>query len=317
MNRPAAPSVPPFAELPAGAMLKGIAFGLAAALGWAIYNVGVEVGRKQGFSSADLTLLRYIVPAVVLLPLLIARRRQVAARLGFAKALALTVAIGPLFAFVFNTGYGIAPLAHAVVISPGMTMITANALSVLIDRRPLPLHRQVGILILIGGLAAIAFDQPAPKDPTTATWLGDLCFVCSGFLWGLFTYLLGRWRLDPIDTTAAVGLLATITFLPVYLIWFGATELPLEDWALQVVYQGGLGGCLAIILYAAAIATIGPGLGGLFPALVPPLAVLLAIPLAGSLPTFAQWVGIALATLGLLTSLDLARRLLGRGKRPR
>jgi drug/metabolite transporter (DMT)-like permease len=298
-------------------MLKGIAFGLAAALGWAIYNVGVEIGRRQGFSSADLTLLRYIVPGIVLLPLLIARRRQVAARLGFARAAALTVAIGPLFAFVFNTGYGIAPLAHAVVISPGMTMITANALSVLVDRRPLPLHRQIGILILMGGLAAIAIDQPAPKDPTTATWLGDLCFVCSGFLWGLFTYLLGRWRLDPIDTTAAVGLLATISFLPVYLVWFGVSDLPLHDWALQVVYQGGLGGCLAIIFYAAAIATIGPGLGGLFPALVPPLAVLLAIPLAGNLPSAAQWVGIALATLGLLTSLDLARRLLGRREKPR
>lgn len=310
MNRHAPP-----AEFSAGTLLKGIGFGLAAAFGWAIYNVGVEIGRAEGFTSADLTLLRYIVPAIVLLPLLILRRRAVAARLGFAKAAALTVAIGPGFAFLFNTGYGIAPLAHAVVISPGVTMITANVLSVVIDRRPLPLHRQVGILILIAGLAAIAIDQPPPKDPSTAAWIGDLCFVGTGFLWGLFTYLLGRWRLDPIDTTAAIGLMASIVFVPIYLIWFVPADLPLSDWALQVIYQGLLGGCLAIILFAAAIATIGPGLGGLFPALVPPLAVLLAVPLAGSVPSPAQWLGITLATLGLLTSLDLVRRLIGRVKK--
>ena len=116
----------------------GVAAGVTAALAWAIYNVGVAIGRTHGFTSADLALLRYAVPAVLLLPLLVRRRRRASRRLDWVRAFWLTVSIGPPFAFLINTGYGIAPLAHAVVISPGMTMLTANALAIVLDGRPLP-----------------------------------------------------------------------------------------------------------------------------------------------------------------------------------
>ncbi len=150
------------------------------------------------------------------------------------------------------------------------------------------------------------------KDPATSAWVGDLCFVGSGFLWGLFTYLLGRWRLDPLETTAVVALLATLAFVPLYLVAFTPAPMPPQAWLAQAVYQGGLGGCLAIVAYAAAVARLGAGLAALFPALVPPLAVLLAVPMTGSWPSLPQWMGIALATLGLVASLDAVRSATGR-----
>ena len=294
-------------------LLEGIALGLAAACAWAFYNVGTDIGRADGFSSADLAMLRYGVTALLLAPFLILARSPSRGALTPWRLIFLTIAIGPPFALLINTGYGIAPLAHAVVISPGTTMLTANIFSWLVDGRPMPVHRQIGMAMLCLGLVAIAADQPASKDAGIPVWLGDLCFVGSGFLWGVFTWLIGRWKLPAVETIGAVSVLAAMVFLPVYLIGFGATELPVGFWLEQAVYQGALGGCIAIVTFAACVARLGAGPAALFPALVPPFAVLLAVPLSGQWPSTLQWLGITLATFGLIVSLDIIQMLLRRG----
>ncbi|EKF18861.1 DMT family transporter [Nitratireductor pacificus] len=293
-------------------LVKGVLYGLAAALMWAIYNIGVEIGRADGFTSADLAILRYAVAAALLAPFLFLRWSRLPPGLTLRRVVLLSLTIGPPFAFLFNTGYGIAPLAHAVVISPGVTMLVANLLPVLLDGQRLPMHRKIGIAVLVLGLIAIAADRPPAKTPGEWVLLGDLCFVGSGTLWGVFTYLLGRWRLPAVETTAAMSLMTTAGFLPLYLAFFTPADLPLSAWAEQALYQGALGGCLAIVAFAASITWLGSGLAGLFPALVPPLAVLLAIPIAGQWPNGLQLVGVLIATTGLVLSLDALSRLFRR-----
>lgn len=286
---------------------QGIALGFAATVFWAFYNVGTAIGRADGFSSADLAMLRFGIAAVLLAPLLLLRsgwRRALPAR----RILALTVLIGPPFAFLINTGYGIAPLAHAVVISPGVTMLTANALSAFVDGRSVPWPRRIGIALLVAGLIAIAVDQPAKPANEMPTWIGDLCFVASGSLWGAFTWLVGRWKLPALETTAAVSLSSALCLLPVYLAVFGVPWHPPALWASQALYQGVLGGALAIVAFAGCVRRLGAGTAALFPALLPPAAVLLAIPLAGQAPSTSQWLGVTLASTGLLVSLDIMRR---------
>lgn len=298
--------------LPRGRLVRGVLIGLSAALTWAIYNIGVDIGRAEGFTSADLAILRYAVAAAMLTPLLILRKGGAPTGLTLRRVIPLSIAIGPPFAFIFNTGYGLAPLAHAVVISPGVTMLVANFLPVLLDRARLPMHRKAGIAVLMLGLIAIAADRPASATADADLILGDLCFVGSGTLWGVFTYLLGRWRLPAVETTGAVSLMAAISFLPLYLLLFEPADLPLSLWVEQAFYQGVLGGCLAIVAFAATISLIGSGLAALFPALVPPLAVLLAIPITGQWPNGAQILGVAVATAGLILSLDILSRYLRR-----
>jgi drug/metabolite transporter (DMT)-like permease len=294
-------------------LLEGIALGLSAASAWAFYNVGTDIGRSDGFSSADLAMLRYGVSALLLTPFLIMARSAWSRTLTPWRIIFLTIAIGPAFALLINTGYGIAPLAHAVVISPGTTMLTTNAFSWLVDGRPMPAYRQIGMAMLCLGLVAIAADQSFTKDAGTPVWLGDLCFVGSGFLWGVFTWLIGRWKLPAVETIGAVSVLAAITLLPVYLIGFGITQHPLQLWLEQAVYQGALGGCIAIVTFAACVARLGAGPAALFPALVPPFAVLLAVPLSSQWPSGLQWLGITLATFGLIVSLDVIQMLLRKG----
>ena len=280
----------------------GIALGLAAAFSWGIYNVGAEIGQASGFRPADLTMLRYGGAAVLMLPLLwLARHRLPPLR----QIAWVTLLIGPPFALLFNLGFQRAPLSHAVVIGPGMSMLMANALVRWRDGVPLSVNRRLGMAVLIAGLLVIAADQPAPKAWGGSVLLGDLCFVGSGSLWGIYVYVMGRWRLPPIETTAAVASLATLCFVPVYMIVWGLPAMPAALWAEQFFYQGVIGGCLAFVVFAAAVGQLGAGRAALFAALVPSSAVLLAIPLTGQWPDTLQWGGVVLASAGLLISLDL------------
>lgn len=285
--------------------MPGVALGLAAALAWAVYNVGIDIGRGQGFSSADLTMLRYVGGAAVMLPLMLILPRR-GARLSLAQLALLVLLAGPGFAWLMNTGYGLAPLSHAVVISPGMTMIVTSALTRLVDGAPFSPARCAGMALLLGGLAVIGADRTTPEGPEGPVWLGNLCFLATGTLWGVFTWLLGRWRLDPVQVTGQIALASSVLYLPFYAAFLSPPQMPATAWALQTFYQGVLGGALAIVFYAAAVARLGPQAAGLFPALVPPLAVVLAVPMTGVSPSVLQMGGIALATMGLIVSLDLA-----------
>ncbi|MBR9865401.1 MAG: DMT family transporter [Rhodobacteraceae bacterium] len=290
------------------AILLGLCFGLAASLGWGIYNVGVEIGRQQGFSSADLTLLRYFGGAAVMLPLMLVLQKSPMQGLTLLRLAVLTIVAGPPFAWFITTGFAMAPLAHAVVIGPGVTMLVSAALSRLVDQSPLSGVRLSGMALLVAGLMFIAADRsaaPLPGATAASTWLGDLCFVVSGTLWGIFTWLMSRWKLDPVSATGAIAITSTVIFLPVYLTGTTTAVSSTALWAMQFVYQGVLGGALAIVFYVLAVVRLGPIGAGVFPALVPPLAVLLAIPMTGRFPNTPQTIGIIVATLGLLVSLNL------------
>ncbi len=296
-------------------LLAGIGLGLLAVTGWGLYNVGTEIAQTQGFRPQDLTLLRYGVAGLVLLPWFLWR----GLRLDQRRLILMALLVGPAFSLAFNLGFRLAPLAHAVVIGPGASVLVALALVRFVDRQPISLLRLFGLALLLAGLVVIGADRGGtPK--ATGLWAvaGDLCFVVSGSLWGVFSWLLGRWKMPPVETTAGVAVYATLMFLPVYLLVWGPPDAPGLPWLHQALVQGMIGGSGAPAAFAAAVLLLGTGRASVFNALVPPSAVLMAIPVVGIVPNALQWLGVGLATAGLILSMALpARRSPGpvRGQR--
>ena len=161
----------------------------------------------------------------------------------------------------------------------------------------------IGLSLSLGHLSG------DPEADDAAGMAGDLFFVTSGSLWGIYVFVMGRWKLPAVETTAAVAALATLVFLPVYLWVWGWPSMPAGLWAQQFFFQGVVGGCLAFVIFAATVIRLGAGRAALFSALVPSTAVLLAIPLTGQFPNATQWAGVAVTTMGLIISLDLRRGL--------
>ena len=130
-------------------------------------------------------------------------------------------------------------------------------------------------------------------------------------MWGTFTVLLRRWRVDAVQATAVVAVLSSVVLVPGYLALVEMPALPAGAVAVQAFLQGALGGCLGVLAYGAAVARLGAGRAALFPACVPALATLLAVPVLGLVPDGLQTAGIVLCTLGLVTGLGIlgGRRL--------
>jgi drug/metabolite transporter (DMT)-like permease len=130
--------------------------------------------------------------------------------------------------------------------------------------------------------------------------------VATGTLWGVYSWLLARWRLPPVEATAGLAFYAALVFLPLWLLVWGLPDVAAAAWAHQAFAQGLVGGSGAPVAFAAALAILGAGRGSVFNALVPPAAVLMAVPVAGILPNALQWAGVGLASAGLVLSMAVA-----------
>ncbi|MEM9761184.1 MAG: EamA family transporter, partial [Pseudomonadota bacterium] len=69
--------------------------------------------------------------------------------------------------------------------------------------------------------------------------------------------------------------------------------------AFHAVMQGVVAAVIAIVAFSQSVRLLGAGEAGIFPSLVPVLAVLFGIPFLGEWPTAIQIAGIAMATVGL------------------
>ncbi|QPH56051.1 DMT family transporter [Pontivivens ytuae] len=281
-------------------LVAGIGFGLIAAIAWSGYTIASRAGVMSGFSATDLTALRFIVAGLVMLPFVLRRGLATLAGIGWRRGILLALGAGPLFSGLYTYGLGVTPYAHGPVISPSVVTLGALGLAALVlGERPGP-WRLIGTAAVVAGLVLVAGGEAlfgAEGDFTPY----DLLFVGSGLLWAGYTVLLRRWQLDPIAATAAVAVVSMIAIAPAYLLTADYGRLFADPGALafHALMQGVVAAVVAILAFSKAVALLGAGRAGIFPSLVPVLAVVLGIPFLGEWPTAAQVVGIAVATAGL------------------
>jgi drug/metabolite transporter (DMT)-like permease len=289
-----------FDRLPARA--KGTVFGLSAVLAWAAYNIGVAQGRADGFSVADLVLLRYLGATLALGPWLLLRAGALPRPIRIWQVLVLLALAGPGFGILYNIGMPLTRLSHAVVLSPGFTMIVSFAISAIAQGQRPTMRRYLGLGVLMTALICVAADRGG-AGPTT-TLRGDLIFVLTGTLYGVFSFLLGRWKVDAVQVTWIIAVASLALVAPVYLAFATPTQHAPSAWALQFVLQGVLGGGWAIVLYTLSIQYLGSGRAGIFPALTPIVTVPLSLPITGAIPSGLELVGVGLAACGMMLSLS-------------
>lgn len=289
---------------------RGLLAGFGAVLLWAAYNVGSRFAAGQGFVAADLTLLRFGAAGLCAWPILWRLGLGNLAGLGWRRGLVLALLAGPSFGLLMASGFMRAPLAHAIVFAPASTL-----LSILVGQRLLLGERPrvdqlLGMVLLIAGLAAAGADglRNAYDGRVLA---GDLFYCAGGVSWGMFTCVLRLWHVDPFVAAFAVPGLS-LPVLPLLLVasdWH-LLGMPWRAVTAQLVLQGVCGGFLSMLLFGIAVRRLGPGGAGAFPASVPAAALLIGVPVLGEGLTVLQVTGVGLATLGLLGTIGILRRLL-------
>lgn len=270
----------------------GLLMGAAAALiggGWQVATRAATTATSVSqIAPADLVVLRYVIPAVLLAPVLwrIGLVPRLPAGTSRWRLVLLWVGAGLPFGLVAMAGSRHAPAAHMGVLMAGATPLFATALAWLAWRERPGRARVFGLALmtlavaLLGGPSLIdglvTGRAGAGGGPSSGTWRGDLLFLLAACLWAVYTLVFRRIGLGAWQAAGLVNGWSAIAVLA-WVLLRGGTGLgavPAADLAWQALWQGLLGGVLGLWTFSVAIERLGAAPAAAFGALAPVVSAL-------------------------------------------
>ncbi len=293
---------------PAAGALPGALAALGAATIWggAIAMTRLGVGAEAAaLEPADVALLRFLLPALLLAPLAMRTLRQMPRAL---RPRLLLVIAGGGTPFVLLAGSGLreAGAADAGALLPGAVPLWVALVSMGAARgldAGVAAMRRIGLalillaLLLLIGPSVAAADSPWPC----------LVLLAASLLSALYTVGLARCGLAPLQAAAVVSLVSIPLLLPAYAIGgrTGLAEAGPAAILVQIGWQGMLSGLVAPLAFAAAVARLGPSRAAAYAALCPAMAALWGVILLGEVPEPVPLAALAVVCLGgLLAAQD-------------
>jgi drug/metabolite transporter (DMT)-like permease len=275
----------------------GAAAALTAALIWGSWIVITRFGVTTTLAPTDAAFLRFAIPALVLLPVLL-REGFALKRIGVLRTALMVAGSGLPFFLVSAAGMQFAPAADAGALLPGTMPLFVAVLAAIVERERFNSARIAGFVMIAAGVLAIGGYHLLLGEG--GQWRGHLLFLTGAFLWAVYTLAFRRAGIGPWHAAALINFYSTIAFVPVYL-WTGS-RLPQASWAelgLQSLSQGVLSGIVALLAYGIAVQRLGAPRAAVFISLTPAIAALIAIPALGEWPDLATTLGIVAVTLGV------------------
>jgi drug/metabolite transporter (DMT)-like permease len=221
-------------------IVVGLALGTASAVLGGAWQVATRLATTTTIVPADLALLRYGIPAAVLLPLVL--RVGLLPRHVARRHLALMVlGAGLPFGLVAMSGTRFAPSAHMGVLMAGASPLFAAALAWLLWRERPDRSRRAGFVLMLLGVALLGSKSSTAAE--AQAWIGDALFLLAAGMWAGFTLSFRRAGLTPWQGAALVNVWSALLLLP-WLVWRGALGLidaPAHDILLQALWQGCAG----------------------------------------------------------------------------
>jgi drug/metabolite transporter (DMT)-like permease len=252
-------------------MNGNLVLGILAALAAALIGSGWQIASRHAVTTSlgplELAVMRYGVPALVLLPLLL-KTGLLPAGLPRGRLAVLVLGGGLPFGLLALAGVQWAPAAHMGVLMAGSVPLFTALGAWRLHGEPIGGPRLAGLLLILAGMAVFGAGS---LDQLALTWRGDLFFVLAALVWALYTLAFRRSGLTPWQGAAVINAWSCLLLLPVLLVW-GVPRLasaPWTDLAWQALGQGVVAGLLGLVCYMVAIARLGAASASLSGALVP------------------------------------------------
>jgi drug/metabolite transporter (DMT)-like permease len=278
--------------------VSGYAAAAVVVLIWAAYPVATRAGVTGSFAPHELMLLRFGFGALLFLPWVILHARAIR-RDAWLRGIPLTLFQGAGMAALVIFGLQFAPAHHAAALGPGVAPAWVTLLGFLLFSRR-PSNRMIaGAVLCAFGVFALAAGGTSAPDPSVL--VGDALFVAASALGSLYVLQMRSWGINAVQAAAIVTLYSALAVIPWYL-WSAAGTLwrasPLELlW--QVLWQGVLIGCVALVALNHAIARLGPERASALVALVPALSAVLGLLFLGEIPSGAEIAAVLAISAGV------------------
>lgn len=286
--------------------MNGYFAAAVAVLIWASYPVATRAALTGSFAPQDLVTLRFGVGALLFVPYLLLHFRTIG-RSAWLQGVPLTLFHGAGMAALAICGMQLAPANHAAALGPGVNAAWVALLGFLVFAQRPSRRAVAGATLCVIGVLLLAFWSASERSLSVLT--GDAMFLAASALAALYLVQLRRWGVDAMQGAALVSLYSAFVVVPYYL-WSApgtfARVAPAELlW--QVLWQGVLIGCVALIALNHAISRLGAERSSALVALVPVLTAVLALVFLGEVPSTAEMAAFVAISAGVSIGAAPAR----------
>jgi len=243
-------------------------------------------------------LLRFGVGALLFLPYLALQFRAIR-RDAWLRGVPLTLFQGAGMAALVIYGLQFAPASHAAALGPGVAPAWVVLLGFLLFARRPPTLTTIGAVLCAVGVAMLVAWSSSAANPYVLA--GDAMFVGASALGALYVLQLRNWGIGAVQGAAIVTLYSALVVVPWYL--WSTSEVPWRttppELLWQLLWQGVLIGCVALVALNCAIARLGPERASALVALVPALSAALACLFLGETPSAVEIAAILAISAGV------------------
>ncbi|WP_190277905.1 DMT family transporter [Vibrio sinaloensis] len=291
-------------------MISGYLAMIATLLLWSGFFLSLRSGAHSDLTTADIALTRFVIPCVILLPLVIRSRLSIKA-VPPRYLLGMFIGCGLPYLLVAGSGMQFAPVSDGSALIPGTLPLFVSGIAVLLFKQPLSQHRIAGLVLVIIGIAA--FMSHNLMELNGQRMQGHLLFLTGSIMWAMFTICARVSSLNPLVTAGFISLLSTFTlalsihlgWLPSHLAATAVNEWPWKELIGHIMLQGIGAGVIAAFTYLHAISVLGAERTAAFGAATPAIATFLAIPIFNEQPSLLGWVALSLICIGSLIASNI------------
>ena len=280
--------------------LIGVGAGITVMLLFAGMLVVSRFGATSSLTVYDMAGLRFGVAGICTLPIILRMRWP---RLELWKVLVIAATSGSPFALFLFGGMSFAPVAHGGIVINGAMPVFAALLGWIVFQNRLGGWRIVGIVMIVSGVLATGWDALANGMP--GQWRGHLLFLGAAACNATFLTTVRGWGITALQSLIIVNGVNLALYVPFWLL-FLPSNLAATPWP-EIVLQGGYQGIVAAFFASIMIAHAARMLGGMRQAAImsgaPAVAVLIAIPALGEIPSNISIIGVVVVTAGILVAL--------------
>lgn len=286
--------------------MNGYGAAAVAVLIWASYPVATRAGVTGSFAPQELVTLRFGVGALLFVPYLLLHWRDIRP-VAWLRGVPLTLFQGAGMGALVICGLQLAPANHAAALGPGASPAWVALLGFLVFARRPSTRVIIGAVLCAIGVLALAYWSAAERS--AAVLLGDAMFLAASALGALYVLQLRNWGIGAIQGAAIVSLYSAFIVVP-WQLWSapqGLQQVAAAELVWQIVWQGVLIGCVALIALNHAIFRLGAERSSALVALVPVLSAILALVFLGEVPSTAEIAAFAAISAGVSIGASSAR----------
>ena len=248
---------------------------------WASYFVALRSGAQSVLTSLDMAILRFLLPAVILIPVLIKSRARI---LAVKKRYLLGIAIGAGLPFyvlsVIASGHVQAVIGSLLV--PGVSPVFVTLLAVVCYKERLAKRKISGLAIILAGIGLLISTYVAAG--TTQGYLGAIFYIAAAACWAVYTVSVKMSQLKGIELAAVLNITAAIIVVGVLPFEIFTSNLAIASWQQilpQLLVMGVFCGLITVITYGHAINKLGAELSACWGATTPVIVCVLAFLILG------------------------------------